>query len=588
MNAHLKNASRHMIAPLLMLSTSAQAATIDVMVLYTPEAETRASNIETKINQFIEESNAAYRDSGIDVSLRLVHSERIDIAGTDGVSGTGLDNLRRDQKVNTLRAQFGADAVALISRAVPNGNGLITCGIGYIGQGQNGQLASHVKSIAFSMSAVDCGASTFTHELGHNFGLGHSRKQGSVGGVFEHGVGYGVENGFTTIMAYDFLFNAVDVNKFSSPLLTCSGEACGIAAGSSQSADAVAALKPVVQQFADFFPSSTEPEPTDTQPEVVPDPVNPIPDEGFNLTDNAAFEQTVTPWIAPYGGNLQINSVFRNTGEASLSISQRNFYYSGPIQDMTAKMNAGEAYHFSASVRLKEGTDSFRFALGVDDANGLRFTSTPAAGVNAETWTKVEGDLTVNANGAIHQILILGYGPAAEKDFFMDDFRVESLAFPEPEPVEPEVVDVIKNGGFEPTAAFWEVGFGGKLFLSSAESNSGSHSLAAYNRRAWYHGPKQAIEIEHGNTYKLSLAARLHPKTASTDTLFAYLYFKDDRGDQWTRIVTAGVNNANWKTLTGAPVTVEAVGNITAASVFIMSANARTIFYVDDITFIQQ
>ncbi|MBT5231098.1 MAG: hypothetical protein HOM11_12570 [Methylococcales bacterium] len=572
----------------LLLASNAHAITVDVLVLYTQDAQNSTSSIETKINQYIESSNAVYRDSGLDLKLRLAHTQVIDIADTEGVTGTGLDNLRRSAQVQRLREQFGADATALISKAVPNGNGLITCGIGYVGQGRNGQLSSSSKDIAYSMSAIDCGASTFTHELGHNFGLGHSRKQGSTGGVFDHGVGYGVDNRFTTVMAYDFIFNAVDINKFSSPALSCNGVPCGVAAGSSDSADAVAAIKPIIQQFANFFPSNeTEPDPDDGGDTPTADPVNPVPDNGYNLTENATFETGTSNWTAPYGGDLATSQIARKTGERSLAVTNRDFFYSGPIQDLNGKMNAGETYIFSAWVKLAEGTDTFRFALGINDDDGLSYTSTDSVGVNAETWTKVSGELTATATGDVSQMLVLGYGPQADKDFFIDDFRVEPSVIPEPEP---EVVNLIQNGGFEEgSTAFWEKGFDGKLFLSTRESNTGTYSLASYDRTVWYHGIKQNLTgIQKGSTYTLSLSGLLHSSSISTDDMIVYLYTRDAGGDHWTKVKQQTISNVGWTNLSDVNITVNANGTLTSASLYIMSANKDNIFYVDDVSFIEQ
>ena len=569
-----------LLLALPLLSANVVAATIDVLVLYTPEAAQSTTSIDTKINQYIEASNAAYRDSGLDLTLRLAHSESIQIANTDGVSSDALGNFRASEKVNQLRAQYGADAAALISKAVPNGDGLITCGIGYIGQGANGQFHSYVKDIAYSMSAIDCGASTFTHELGHNLGLGHSRKQGSTGGVFEYGVGYGVQNSFTTIMAYDFVFNAQDVNKFSSPDLVCSGAACGIGANSTDSADAVSALKPVIQQFADFFPSSAvEPTP-DPTPE--PDPINPIPDNGLNLTENATFEAGVAPWLSSYGGEFSIDHQYRRTGEASLKVAARNFYYSGPLQEMTGKMLAGGEYRLSAWVRLAEGTDVFRFGIGIDEGAGLQYTVTDAAGVNADNWTLVEANVTLDAETDPQQVMLLAYGPAAEKDFYIDDIRVDTISEPEPEP---EALNLVQNNGFEAgSTAFWEVGFGGKLFLSTLHAHTGTYSLASYSRSAWYHGVKQTVAVlEDGAIYEVSLAGRLHPNSSSTDKMIVYLNFKDDRGDNWVQVLNQTVNNADWTALETATATIQAQGNITASAIYVMSQNPASIFYVDDI-----
>ena len=74
----------------------------------------------------------------------------------------------------------------------------------------------------YSITAVDCGATTFVHdvhELGHNQGLAHSLKQGDTsGGVYVDGMGHGVQNEFASIMASPHMFgSATQYDYFSNP-----------------------------------------------------------------------------------------------------------------------------------------------------------------------------------------------------------------------------------------------------------------------------------------------------------------------------------------------------------------------------------
>jgi peptidyl-Asp metalloendopeptidase len=71
----------------------------------------------------------------------------------------------------------------------------------------------------YSITAVDCGATTFVHELGHNQGLAHSLKQGDTsGGVYVDGMGHGVQNEFASIMASPHVFgSATQYDYFSNP-----------------------------------------------------------------------------------------------------------------------------------------------------------------------------------------------------------------------------------------------------------------------------------------------------------------------------------------------------------------------------------
>jgi peptidyl-Asp metalloendopeptidase len=89
-------------------------------------------------------------------------------------------------------------------------------------------------------------------------GLRHSRKQDTTGGTFPYALGYGVDGKFSTMMAYQSVFN-VDywtgkVYKFSSPSLTCKGVPCGVdRTNASEGSDAVYTLNVTAPQIAKFY-----------------------------------------------------------------------------------------------------------------------------------------------------------------------------------------------------------------------------------------------------------------------------------------------------------------------------------------------
>ena len=105
----------------------------------------------------------------------------------------------------------------------------------------------------YSVVAIDCSDYTLVHELGHNLGLVHSRREDPAGGSLPFGAGYGIDNDFVTIMGSPTVFNAIRLPLFSSPHATCNGQPCGLdAADPTQGADAVLALRQVVDQVAAY------------------------------------------------------------------------------------------------------------------------------------------------------------------------------------------------------------------------------------------------------------------------------------------------------------------------------------------------
>ena len=240
---------------------STQALAVDVMidVYYTPEAEKRSFDIQTEISNMISTSNQYYADNGLEIELKLVaepYGLSTNYTAADlsvDRSAYGIESVYKNSSIRNWRDEYKADFVAVLgSRAAFPGGGYI-CGIAgdIYGMGINPTDYKRYESYAYNITATDCGNTTmtFVHELGHNMGLGHSVKQGAVGGVHKYGVGYGVDYEFSTIMGYPHEFNTTNqLAVFSDPDRTCESDyACG-----RSDADAQKALTLVTEKIAEF------------------------------------------------------------------------------------------------------------------------------------------------------------------------------------------------------------------------------------------------------------------------------------------------------------------------------------------------
>ncbi len=219
---------------------TSSAVTVDVLVAYDNySAQYFANDPSTAMYSWVTQINNAYKASQVDIQLRLVAvvSHEEDGANMNDVLG----NLRNDQTLADLRNRYGADFVTQLHRTGD-------CGIGW---------ASIDQGWAFNVVGPQCGALVMAHELGHNMGLAHSRRQGDTSGVrYRYGLGHGVDNLFGTIMTYAWLYNADRIDRFSNPNLTCKGVPCGVPEGRSDEADAVKALNNVKNELANFRPTA--------------------------------------------------------------------------------------------------------------------------------------------------------------------------------------------------------------------------------------------------------------------------------------------------------------------------------------------
>ncbi|NNL64953.1 MAG: hypothetical protein HKP30_01795 [Myxococcales bacterium] len=272
---------------------AAEIVTVDLLVLYTPAADARyGGNAEARIQHVVAVANQIYEDSQVPLRLRLVHSEEVSYSETRS-SSRALDDLTRGHSLHDraarLRDRYGADFVTLMRPYVGDG----VCGIAWLG-GYNrpGVFTQWDAAYAYSHVSINCSDSVLTHELGHNMGLSHSRRQNPGGGTFPHSVGHGVDGLFVTVMAYESAFGARRVHKVSNPALSCSGEPCGVDQGNRDlGADAAHSLQYARRQLAGYRPTVA---PAAPSPEVsLADPARLLAGETVDLSWTSQGVSTV-------------------------------------------------------------------------------------------------------------------------------------------------------------------------------------------------------------------------------------------------------------------------------------------------------
>lgn len=238
------------------MPTEAGDTVIDVLVVYTPSALSSAggeSEMLALIDSAIDDTNIAYQNSNINVTLNLVHAEQVSY--TEFSYQTDLSRLRVQgdgylDYVHTLREIHSADMVSMVI------NNYQSCGMAY----QMTYLSPDFADYAFSVVHIGCAVSnhSFAHELGHNFGCDHAvgdgepplERDGSAIYNYAYGWRFGYDQ-YRTIMAYS---PGMRVGHFSNPYVFYAGYATGqptFYADSAYNAKVINNTAPTVAMFRD-------------------------------------------------------------------------------------------------------------------------------------------------------------------------------------------------------------------------------------------------------------------------------------------------------------------------------------------------
>lgn len=153
-------------------AAAADPVRIDVLLLYTPGARTRAGGaiaIEAALANAVAVTNTALQRSAVDAALMTVGLQEVPFIESGGALTDDLMALAPGgalhDGVEALRRSAGADLVAMVvGRASPSAG----CGVAYLGPAPGAIYSVTEEACLFA------GQWSFAHEIGHNFGADHA------------------------------------------------------------------------------------------------------------------------------------------------------------------------------------------------------------------------------------------------------------------------------------------------------------------------------------------------------------------------------------------------------------------------------
>ena len=184
---------------------SSKAATLDVLVAYTPAALSDLGGpaaIESELLSAVSFLERGFSNTGINARARLVGITETPQLANAGTLNAVLDRARKDSALTKRRNDLGADVVVtLVGR---NEVERKYCGLGYVMD--RGSTSSSMAPFAFSVANTLCDlGSVLAHEVGHNLGLNHDPENSNTAksnAYRTYAYGHRVAGKFKTIMSY--------------------------------------------------------------------------------------------------------------------------------------------------------------------------------------------------------------------------------------------------------------------------------------------------------------------------------------------------------------------------------------------------
>ena len=319
--------------------------------------------------------------------------------------------------------------------------------------------------------------------------------------------------------------------------------------------------------------------------------------ESTELIVNGGFENGTDGWeLRTFNkpAKMEVTSEDQASGESSLLVYDKKDTSSGPMQNLTGKVQPGQKLHISAKVKYTTGPDVRKFNVTMQYGTNDFAGTDPAAGyvdVTKGMWNPIEADYTVPQDADLSRVLVFvetSWTEAQDPENDLMDFYLDDVSIIAEEYVDPD--EIIINGGFENGTENWKTKDPGMITAVTEEHASGNTSAKITDRTATASGPMQDItgEIQQGQLVQVS--AKVKYNDGPDNKTFNICIQNGD----WTGIEVAAyanVKRGEWTTIEG-KFTIPNDADMSSSSIFIETAysaspdkeNDLFDFYVDDIS----
>lgn len=315
------------------------------------------------------------------------------------------------------------------------------------------------------------------------------------------------------------------------------------------------------------------------------------------LIVNGGFENGTDGWeLRTFNGtaSMKATSDDKASGESSLLVYDKANTTSGPMQDLTGKVQPGQKLHISAKVKYTTGPDVRKFNVTMQYGTNDFAGTDPAAGyvdVTKGEWNTIEADYTVPQDADLSRVLVfVETSWTAEQDpendlmdFYLDDVSILAEDYVDPD-------ELIVNGDFEDGTENWATQDPGTITAVTEEHASGNMAAKITNRTATASGPMQDITGKIAQGQIVQVSAKVKYNEGPDNKTFNICIQNGD----WTGIevaASATAKKGEWTTIEG-KYTIPNDADMSSSRIFIETAwtadpdkeNDLFDFYADDIS----
>ncbi len=318
--------------------------------------------------------------------------------------------------------------------------------------------------------------------------------------------------------------------------------------------------------------------------------------ESTELIENGGFENGTDGWeLRTFNkpANMKVTSDDKASGGSSLFVYDKEDTTSGPMQNLTGKVQQGQKLHISAKVKYETGPDTRAFNVTMQYGTNNFAGTSPAASATLTKgeWGTIEADYTVPSDADLSRVLVFvetTWTSAQDPEKDLMDFYLDDVSIIAEEYVDPD--EIIINGGFENGTENWEGNEGATLVPVADDGTSNNTSVKITDRTKTASGPRQDLTDKLKQGQLVQVSAKVKYNDGPDNKTFNICIQNGD----WTGIevaATANVKKGEWTTIEG-KYTIPNDADMSSSSIFIETAYSASPdkkddlfdFYVDDIS----